>query len=306
LKNCTLLVPCYNAARYLPRLMEYVRALETPFDRILAYDDGSTDDTVPVARSLDLEIITPNKNGGVSVARNRLASAASTEWIHFHDADDRIHPAFLTRLAPLADASADAVSCDADWIGETDGALHVAWRYDPAALATDPAAHLLTRPLGLNSSLIRRSAWLGVGGCDETLAMWEDADIHFRLALSGARWRHHAEVLTWSLRDSSSFSHNYRRNWRCRLQALEKYTTLAAATHLRPVIAAEAETVAGHLLSLGDRAGTRSALALASRLGRIVPTTRNPLLRAARVVLPPIFTLALQQRLRRAAPTAHT
>jgi glycosyltransferase involved in cell wall biosynthesis len=300
--DATLLVPCYNAARYLPRLMGHVRAMSTPFSAILAYDDGSTDDTVAVARGLGLPILTPNRNGGVSVARNRLASAASTEWIHFHDADDRIAPGFLERLAPLADAGADVVSCDADWIGEQDGALHIAWRYDGAALARDPATHLLARPLGLNSSLIRRSSWAAAGGCDETLAMWEDADIHFRLALGGARWRHLPEVLTWSLRDSASFSHDYRRNWRCRLQALQTYAALPAARRLAPDVAREAETVAGHLLNLHDRAGAREALSLARRLGRLVPTTSNPLLRAARAVLPPLVALDLQQRLRRQAP----
>ena len=300
--DATLLIPCYNAGRYLPRLMGHVRAMSVPFTAILAYDDGSTDDTVAVARGLGIPVLTPNRNGGVSVARNRLAAAASSEWIHFHDADDRIAPGFLERLGPLADAGADVVSCDADWIGEEDGALHIAWRYDPGALARDPAAHLLARPLGLNNSLVRRSAWAAAGGCDESLAMWEDADIHFRLALSGARWRHVPEVLTWSLRNASSFSHDYRRNWRCRLQALRGYAALPAARRLVPDIAREAETVAGHLLKLGDRAGAREAVGLARGLGRPVPTTGNPLLRLARAVLPPLVALDLQQRLRRRAP----
>ena len=300
--DATLLIPCYNAGRYLPRLMGHVRALSVPFAAILAYDDGSTDDTVAVARNLGIPILTPNTNGGVSVARNRLAAAASTEWIHFHDADDRIAPAFLQRLGPLADAGADVVSCDADWIGEEDGALHIAWRYDAAALARDPAAHLLARPLGLNNTLVRRSAWVAAGGCDERLAMWEDADIHFRLALAGARWRHVPEVLTWSLRNAASFSHDYRRNWRCRLQALQGYAALPAARRLAPDVAREAETAAGNLLQLGDRDGAREALAIALRLGRPVPTTGNPLLRVARAVLPPLVALDLQQRLRRRAP----
>lgn len=297
--SVTLLVPCYNAARHLPRLMGHVRAMTVPFSTVLCYDDGSTDDTVAVARSLGLQIITPNANGGVSLARNRLASAASTEWIHFHDADDRIAPGFLEKLAPLADDAADVVSCDADWIDEADGALHVAWRYDPAGLAADPAPLLLATPLGLNNSLIRRSSWEKIGGCDETLAMWEDADVHLRLALAGARWRHLPEVLTWSLRNPASFSHDYRRNWRCRLQALEKYASLPAAARLAPGVATAAEIVAGNLLALGDRPGAVSSLALARRLGRAVPSTRNPLLRLARAILPPVTVLGLQQRARR-------
>lgn len=297
----TLLIPCYNAARFLPRLMGYVRAMSVPFAAILAYDDGSTDDTVAVARSLGLEILTPNKNGGVSVARNRLASSASTEWIHFHDADDRIHPDFLARLAPLADASTDVVSCDADWVTELGENVVVSWRYDPGALAADPAAHLLARPLGLNNTLVRSASWLSIGGCDESLAMWEDADVHFRLALAGARWRHVPEVLTWSLRNEASFSHDYRRNWRCRLQALQKYSVLPAAARLRPIVASEAEHAADAFIGLGDAAGAKAAIALATGLGLCVPSTSNPLLKALRSVLPPIAGLRLRHAARRVA-----
>lgn len=297
----TLLVPCYNAARFLPRLAEHVRRMSVPFARVLCYDDGSKDDTAAVARGLGWEILSPNANGGVSRARNRLASAASTEWIHFHDADDRIHPDFLARLLPLADASADVVSCDADWVAEADERVVVSWRYDGPALVPDPAAHLLVRPMGLNNSLLRREAWERIGGCDETLAMWEDADVHLRLALAGARWRHVPEVLTWSLRNEASFSHDYRRNWRCRLQALRKYAATPEVARLAPLVALEAERAADEMLALGDREAAREAVALASSLGLRVPSTRNPLLRAARAILPALAALRLRRALRRIA-----
>ncbi len=296
----TLLIPCFNAARFLPRLLDGVRAMTTPFAAVLAYDDGSTDDTVAVARSLEIEIITPNRNRGVSVARNRLAAAAKTEWIHFHDADDRIAPDFLERLGPLADADADVVSCDADWIGEHDGALQVAWRYDGEALARDPAAHLLVRPMGLNNTLLRRAAWEQSGGCDERLAMWEDADVHFRLALAGARWRHLSAVLTWSLRNPASFSHDHRKSSRCRLAALGGYAAMDEARRLLPLVAYQAEELAAAALGAGDRAVARECVSLCHRLGFPVPSSRNPVFRAARRLLPSLFLLRLQRRLRAA------
>ena len=162
------------------------------------------------------------------------------------------------------------------------------------ALAADPAAHLLAHPLGLNNSLIRRSLWQRIGGCDESLAMWEDADVHFRLALAGARWRHHAEVLTWSLRHATSFSHNLRRNWACRLAALEKYAATPAARRLEPLIASEAAKAAAHLLAHGAPADARSALALNHRLGGDAPETAHPVLRLAKVFLPALTILRLQ------------
>lgn len=296
-RRVTLLIPCRNAARFLPRLAVSLRAMTVPFDSVLAYDDGSTDDTVAVARSLGIDIITPNPNRGVAFARNRLAEAASTEWIHFHDADDLIDASFLEKLSPLASDEVDVVSCDADWITEEDRTLLIAWRYDANALLADPALHLLVHPLGLNNSIIRRSAWRNVGGCDESLRMWEDADVHLRLAVNGARWRHLPEVLTWSLRDESSFSHDYRANWNWRLSALENYAT-TLPSRLTPALASQAEIAARNLLRYADAPAASRALALNHRLGGDAPRSAHPVFLIAKRIFPPLLMLRIQEKLR--------
>lgn len=296
----TLLIPCYNAAAFLPRLLADVRAMQPGFAAVLAYDDGSTDHTVAVARALGVDILTPNANSGVATARNRLAAAATTEWIHFHDADDRIAPDFLQHLGPLT-AQADVVSCDADWINDSDGALQTAWRYDPAALAAQPHRYLLQHALGLNNSLIRRICWQAVGGCDVRLAIWEDADVHIRMARAGARWAHVAAVLTWSLRRPESFSHDLLRGWRCRLQALQQYATLADVDAVRDVLDAQAELAATQLLSLGDTRSAAAALRLCRALGGRAPRSGHPLLRWLRPLLSDLTLLRLQHLWRRRA-----
>jgi glycosyltransferase involved in cell wall biosynthesis len=295
----TLLVPCFNAARYLPRLMETVRAQNRPFDAILCYDDGSTDDTVAVARQLGLDILTGRANAGVAVARNRLAAAASTEWIKFHDADDLFLPSYLQRLSPECDDRHDVVSCDADWVEESTRALFISWRYDPAELARAPLAYLLTHPMSLNNSVIRRASWTAVGGCDETLTMWEDADVHIRLAGNGARFSHVPEVLTIALRHGDSFSHDYAKNWTCRLATLERYAAGPAATAVRAELAGEAERAATELAYLGVRPAAERAISLCRRLGSDPPTTRHPLLRLLKPFVPAYALVRWQARHRR-------
>lgn len=290
----TLLVPCYNAAHYLPRLIESVRAQTRPFDAILCYDDGSRDDTVAVARQFGLEIITGQPNSGVAHARNQLAATAQTEWIHFHDADDLILPAYLERLAPACNEHHDVVSCDADWVDEIARNLMVPWRYDPAKLSSAPLPHLLQRAMGLNSSIIRRSAWDAIGGCDKSLTMWEDADVHIRLARNDARFHHVSEVLTLSLRHGDSLSHDERRSWACRVAALERYALAPDAADITQDLAREAEHAASTLARLGDRPGTERALALCRRLGARPPTTHNPLLRLLKLFVPAYPLLRLQ------------
>ncbi len=297
----TLLIPCYNAARFLPRLMEGVCQLTCPFSTILCYDDGSTDDTVTVARNLGLEIITGQPNRGVARARNELAAAACTEWIHFHDADDWIAPSFLERLGPQCSVAHDVVSCDADWVEDSTGAMLIRWRYNPAELAHDALSHLLANPMSLNNSIIRRTAWNEIGGCDESLTMWEDADVHIRLARSGARFHHASEVLTRSLRRGDSFSHDYRRSWVNRLNALEKYASDPGNDRIRSVLAAEAEKAAASLASLGEVVPARRAIALCRRLGGDPPTSRHPLMRALKPFLPVHVLLRWQSRQRHRA-----
>jgi glycosyltransferase involved in cell wall biosynthesis len=294
----TLLIPCYNAARFLPRLLESVRAQTVPFADILCYDDGSRDETVAVARELGLNIITGQPNRGVAHARNALAAAAPTEWFHFHDADDMLAPRFVERLGPWCDNLHDVVSCDADWIDDQTRALVVPWRYDAAALARAPLAHLLQRAMGTNSTVIRASRWRAIGGCDESLAIWEDADVHIRLARAGARFHHVPEVLTYSLRRGESFSHDYRRNWLCRLQALEGYAANPDASAVREVLSAETERAAGELALLGERPSAERALTLCRRLGGNPPSSGHPIVRILKPFVP-AYTLVRWQALRR-------
>jgi GT2 family glycosyltransferase len=235
----------------------------------------------------------------VAHARNQLVARAATEWIHFHDADDLIAPNFVAHLAPLCNDQHDVVSCDADWIGETDGALQIAWRYDDAALALDPVAQLLARPLSLNNSVIRRALWADVGGCDESFAMWEDAELHFRLALAGARWRHVPEVLTWALRNPTSFSHDYRKNCHNHLRFIEKHARDPRCARLRDMFARQAEGDAVALLGLNDSAGAAAAVRLARSLGLRPPSSRNPVWAILRPLLPDLTLLRLQAWLRR-------
>jgi glycosyltransferase involved in cell wall biosynthesis len=297
----TLLVPCYNAARFLPRLMEAVRALRPPFAGVLAYDDGSTDDTVAVARSLGLEIITGNPNRGVAHARNQLAAAAPTAWFHFHDADDLIAPDFLLKLGPWCDEHHDVVSCNADWIDEETRRVMIPWRFDPQALAEAPFGHLLRNAMGMNSTIIRKSCWAAIGGCDERLAIWEDADVHIRLARAGARFHHVSEVLTWSLRRDESFSNNYLKNWRCRLLTLESYAAGPLPADVRPILAEAAEAAAGELAILGDEATARRGIALCRSLGFSPPLGGGTPVRLLRFFVPALTLIRWQRRRRQRA-----
>lgn len=296
--STALLVPCYNAERFLPRLREQIDRLRPAFDEVLLVDDGSGDRTADVAESFGFRIHRLSRNLGPGGARNALARLATAEWIHFHDVDDELASDYLARVQPAC-TGVQAVFHAVDFLREDTRRFEIRWRVDPAALAAAPAATLLTSPMPSTSSFLRRERFLALGGFDEQRRCFEDGDFHFRLAASGARLAAIPDVLEWSLRHDRGAGANQHYCFVCRLEFLEGYAAQQPA-HLHTAIAAEAERAAVALLRAGDNANARRAIALARRLGRTVPTTRHPLLRALRAVLPATTVLRWQDRWRSA------
>ena len=95
-QTLALCIPAYNAANFLPRLLESARRQAVPFDEIWVYDDCSTDNTSEVAKQFGARVLVGDVNRGCSYAKNRLAEVTESEWIHFHDADDALLPVLLT------------------------------------------------------------------------------------------------------------------------------------------------------------------------------------------------------------------
>src|ERR1051326_8043102 len=90
-----MLIPAYNAAGYLPRLLDSAMRQTQPFDEIWVYDDCSNDGTAAVAERYGARGVRGDINCGCSHGKNRLAAETSCDWIHFHDADDELMPNFV-------------------------------------------------------------------------------------------------------------------------------------------------------------------------------------------------------------------
>jgi glycosyltransferase involved in cell wall biosynthesis len=293
---CSLLIPCHNAARFLPALFAGVQAQRLPFSEIILWDDASTDDSAAVAERCGARVLRSGKSVGPATARNELVSAARFNWVHLHDADDLISPDYLATLAPHATPDSDLVVCDADWIDATTRATMIAWRYHAVEYRAAPTAYLLTHPLGINNCLYRRATFLAEGGYDPALVPWEDTDFHIRLGLSGRRFTFVPEVLTWSVRHPGGISMDYTRNWESRLRCLQRYANVMPAW-LHPLLATEAEKAASALAVLSSPANT-DAIALCRQLGGDPPSTRNPSLRLLKPFLPAATLLRWQEKRR--------
>lgn len=103
----SLIIPIYNADRYLTACLDSVTA-QTIFLRtqVLLIDDGSTDASgqicdVYAGKYPNIEVL-HRKNAGVSAARNAGLDYAVGEYVAFADADDLLHPQMLERLVGAA------------------------------------------------------------------------------------------------------------------------------------------------------------------------------------------------------------
>ena len=90
----SILIPCYNAERWVGQAIESALAQTWPNKEVIVVDDGSTDGSLEVIKSFGDRIkweTGPNRGG--NVARNRLLELSHGEWIQYLDADDYLLPA---------------------------------------------------------------------------------------------------------------------------------------------------------------------------------------------------------------------
>lgn len=147
--RASVVIPAYNAARYLAETLDSVLAQTLPPHEILLVDDGSTDDTPAVAARYAGRVTHVRQpNRGVSAARNNGIGRATGNWIAFLDADDVWEPRFLERAAPVccADPRPSLVFTDFRTFGGASEEVRpsgVFAKWDPARDLLAPAVAVL-------------------------------------------------------------------------------------------------------------------------------------------------------------------
>jgi glycosyltransferase involved in cell wall biosynthesis len=85
----SVVIPCFNAERYIAATIQSVVAQAWPNLEIIVVDDGSSDGSAELIERTFPEVrLIRQANQGVAVARNTGIAQAQGEWIAFLDADD--------------------------------------------------------------------------------------------------------------------------------------------------------------------------------------------------------------------------
>ncbi len=118
MSNCALVsivMPVYNASRWLARPVESVLAQTHATLELIAVDDGSSDESVAMIERYAeadsrVRLLRQPRNAGVAAARNAGLDAACGDFIAFLDADDWWHPRKLELQLAAMQASGARIS----------------------------------------------------------------------------------------------------------------------------------------------------------------------------------------------------
>ena len=187
-----VIIPAFNAAKYLPTAIESVLSQTFEDWQILLVDDGSTDNTTEiVAPFLDrlgsrIKYIHQN-NRGLPAARNTAIRASTSEFLALLDADDVWLPCRLEEsLRALADRPQAGLAYGLirtiDPEGQPYGSI---WAGNSIGREGKIATHIYTRKIELPcpSITFRRQCIDEVGVFDETMRATEDRDLWLRISL---------------------------------------------------------------------------------------------------------------------------
>ena len=225
-----VIIPAYNAAKYLPIAIESVVAQTFEDWRILLIDDGSTDNTVeviaPFLRQLGPKLqYIHQQNKGLPAARNTAIRNSSAEFLALLDADDVWLPRRLSESLKRFE-NHPQVGLTYGFNDRIDQEGRIVDRFDRPQKHGEGriARYIYMRKVDLNCPTItfRRKCIDEVGLFDESLRATEDRDMCLRIAL-----RYEVglvpEVIAHYRMSPSSMSTDTGRMLQAQLQFIEKH-----------------------------------------------------------------------------------
>jgi glycosyltransferase involved in cell wall biosynthesis len=193
----SVVIPSYNAARFLPATLRSVLAQPGFALEVLVVDDGSSDGTPALLAAQFPQVrLIRQRNQGVAVARNTGLAEARHDWVAFIDADDIWLPGKLQAQWALLSSQREAQMCytawqvwhtqdiepAADWLQalmDAGEAPEAAQRWQGASGWIYPEL-LRDCVVWTSTVLARRSLLQALGGFEPGLPVGEDYDLWLR------------------------------------------------------------------------------------------------------------------------------
>jgi glycosyltransferase involved in cell wall biosynthesis len=215
--SVTILIPAYNEEKALPETLAALAVMAPPPDEILLVDGGSEDRTMEIALADGIKAVkAPRKgravqiNHGVELAQGDVVCVLHADSILPGDA-----------IAVIRSTMADQRIALASFMPRLAGPQGTRWGSTFHNWIKTWYVPLLARPLlffkgvrllyGDHAMFFRRQHFLAVGGCDERVAVMEEADLCIKFARFGRTklvrrwvWTSDRRIVAWG---------RWRANW---------------------------------------------------------------------------------------------
>lgn len=183
-----VVVPCYNVANYVARALASIENNQGVGVRIIAIDDGSTDDTLRILNRVGQRVtIESGPNKGACVARNRGLALATSPWVMFIDADDFLEPGTLKGLIAALESDGADLAIAPVIVADVEGTRLKCRRPRHETTAKFISDWMLGRFVPPCGILWRTEALRSIGGWNEALKKNQDGDVVLRAVLAGFR-----------------------------------------------------------------------------------------------------------------------
>ena len=188
--SVTIAIPFFNAEKFLLDAIRSVFAQTHQDWELILVDDGSTDSSLEIARSVcdpRVRVISDGKNKKLAARLNEITQLASYDYIARMDADDLMAPKRIeVQLKILSqDKNYDLISCGVYSIGN-DNTLrgHRGKKED----SYEFSGILTKKQKFLHAGLVARKSWYERNRYDESILVGQDTDLWLR-ALENADFK---------------------------------------------------------------------------------------------------------------------
>lgn len=231
----SVIVPCFNQARYLPDCLDSVFAQTYPHWECIVVNDGSTDDTRQVAAAYAVKDArfryVEQENRGLSGARNRGLREMRGQYVQFLDSDDAISPEkFELHLeAAVGVEGLPVVYCDYYYATQEDIGKPLHWQPKPPRFVMEkPLWDIASRwetelSIPVHCFLFDARVFTDHGICfDQELQNHEDWDCWMKVFALDVTVRHVPRKLVAYRHYEQSMTHDAEKMWKGFSAALEK------------------------------------------------------------------------------------
>jgi glycosyltransferase involved in cell wall biosynthesis len=189
----SILIPCFNAERWIGQAIESALLQTHASTEIIVVDDGSSDGSLDVIKRFGKRIRWESgPNRGANAARNQLLALARGLWLQYLDADDYLLPDKIERQIAFLDAhpGADIIYSPISLVFNYYGARGLAgWERGyivPIPEPRDPWILLVREHLPQTGGpLCRKSAIKAVGGWKSDQVCCQEYELYLRLLMAG-------------------------------------------------------------------------------------------------------------------------